>query len=85
MTTLAGAGVTDSADLTPAQMSTIRVGWAVIWPLYAVALLVGLAGSAVLNNTLRATAGRRWATASQVANALAAAAIARACAAGLGR
>jgi len=53
--------VTDSADLTPAQMSTIRVGWAVIWPLYAVALLVGLAGSAVLNNTLRATAGRRWA------------------------
>ena len=58
MTTLSGAGVTDSADLTPAQMSTIRAGWAVIWPLYALALLVGLAGSAVLNNTLWRRGGR---------------------------
>lgn len=72
MTTLSSAGVTNSADLTPAQMSTIRVGWTLVWPLYALALLVGLAGAALLNNVLRATAGRPWATASQVVNALAA-------------
>ena len=71
MTVLSGSGVTDSADLTPDKMSTIRLGWMLVWPLYGVALLLGLAGASRLNRALRATAGRTWAVAADAANALA--------------
>lgn len=69
MSMLASTGVSDSADLTADQLSSIRLGWAVVWPLYALALLVGLAGAARLNRTL---APNRWATFGQVANVLSA-------------
>ncbi|HEX8630218.1 MAG TPA: hypothetical protein VF755_18835 [Catenuloplanes sp.] len=69
MTMLSSAGVANSADLTPAQMSTVRTGWLVIWPLYALALLVGLVGLARLNRVLGQA---RWATAGHVATAIAA-------------
>jgi len=71
MSMLASTGVSNSADLTPDQLSSIRLGWVVIWPLYGVALLVGLAGATRLNRTL----SNLWATVGQVANALAALAI----------
>jgi hypothetical protein len=60
--TMSGTGVSDAADLTPERMDTIRVGWALMWPLYALAVLVGLAGLFQVNRALRGT----LATASQV-------------------
>jgi hypothetical protein len=70
---MSGTGVDTSADLTPAQMSTIRVGWLLAWPLYAIAVSVGAAGVALAN---RASTGARWlVVASQVASGLSVAAI----------
>ncbi len=67
VTVMSGPGVTESADLTREQMASIRGGWSLIWPLYAVAVIVGCAGTALLNRTLLGTPGHRWAVLSQVA------------------
>ncbi|MGN9914711.1 hypothetical protein ACTMTJ_45000 [Phytohabitans sp. LJ34] len=69
--TMSGTGVSDSADLTPDQMDGIRVGWALMWPVYAIAVLLGLSALYPLNRLLRG----RLATASQVFVAVAAVAI----------
>jgi hypothetical protein len=62
---MSSTGVTNAADLTLAQMASIRGGWAAAWPVYAVAVLVGAVAMAMLN--ARLTAARGPATASQVA------------------
>jgi hypothetical protein len=69
--TMSGSGVTDSADLTPDQMDGIRVGWALMWPVYAFAVLLGLAGLLLLNRLLSGP----LATASQALVAVSGAAI----------
>ncbi len=73
--TIAGTGVEDSADLTRQQMDSIRIGWAVVWPLYTAAVMIGAVGIALLNRTLRGTTAQRWATASQVCTAVSVVAI----------
>jgi hypothetical protein len=50
--TMSGSGVSAAADLTPDQLDGIRVGWALTWPVYALAVLVGLAGLFLLNRLL---------------------------------
>jgi hypothetical protein len=69
--TMSGTGVEQAADLTAGQMDSIRLGWLVEWPLYAIAVLVGAVGMARLNQAVRS----RFSTASQVAVAVSAAAI----------
>lgn len=69
--TMSGSGVSDSADLTPDQMDGIRVGWALMWPVYAFAVLLGLAGLFLLNRLLSGP----LATASQALVAVSGAAI----------
>jgi hypothetical protein len=70
--TMSGTGVTDSADLTPDQMDGIRVGWALMWPVYAFAVLFGLSGLFLLNRAVRGP----LATASQVLAGVCAVAVA---------
>jgi hypothetical protein len=52
--TLSGSGVTDSADLSVAQMDAIRTGWRLIWPVYAAAIIVGSAAMMLLRLSLAA-------------------------------
>ncbi len=73
--TIAGTGVESSADLTRQQMDTIRIGWAVVWPAYTAAVMIGAVGMALLDRALRGTTARRWATASQVLTAVSVVAI----------
>lgn len=61
---MSGPGVTNSADLTREQMASIRVGWAVMWPLYALAVIVGCVAIVMVNREVRATP---WSSLSQVA------------------
>lgn len=60
--TMSGTEVSGYADLTRDQMDSIRVGWALMWPVYALAVLFGLSALFMLNRALRGT----LATASQV-------------------
>ncbi|GIF69221.1 hypothetical protein Ais01nite_72560 [Asanoa ishikariensis] len=64
---MSATGVTNAADIPPDQLGTVRWGWAIAWPLYAMAVLVGAAAMALINGRLRSTSGRALATASQVA------------------
>jgi hypothetical protein len=76
MTTISGTGVTDTADLTPRTMATIRVGFLVTTVLYAVAYALGGAGLATVAARLRRGGARVPATAALVAAAGSVAAIA---------
>jgi hypothetical protein len=73
--TLSGSGVNDFGDITRDQMDSVRVGWVLMWPVYAAAVLFGLSGLVVLNRALGAMVARWLVTASQVIAAVSAAAI----------
>jgi hypothetical protein len=51
--TMSGSGVSMAADLTLQQMDAIWVGWVVQWILYALGVIVGAVGMALLNRALR--------------------------------
>src|SRR5689334_42205 len=72
---LAGAGVTDSGDLTPDKMASIRVGWLAVWALYAIAVGLGALSMARLAAGLRTTGARWTATGALVAAVASTAAI----------
>lgn len=65
--TFADTGVDDYALLTPEQLADIRLGWIVLWAVYAAAVLVGVVAMAALNQALRDTPARTLANASQAA------------------
>jgi hypothetical protein len=68
--TMSGSGVSESADLTPDQMDGIRVGWALMWPVYAIAVLLGLSALLALNRLRRgplAAASQGFVAASAIA------------------
>jgi hypothetical protein len=51
--TMSGSGVSQAADLTRAQLDSIRVGWLVTWPLYAVAVIFGAVALVTVTRVLR--------------------------------
>lgn len=68
--TFADTGVDNYTLLTPEQLADIRLGWIVLWAVYAAAVLVGAVAMAALNQALRGTPARALANASQVAVAV---------------
>jgi hypothetical protein len=72
VSTMSGTGVTDAADLTPAQMQTVGTGWLLQWPFYTAAILAGAVGMTQLNTALRDTPAGRIARVSTVVSALSA-------------
>ncbi len=73
--TIAGTGVETSADLTRAQMDSIRTGWALVWPLYTAAVMIGAVGMTLLNRSLGGAPVHRWTAASSVFTAVSVVAI----------